>query len=394
VTSESDLLLEEDHREARVLARRFASERVAPRAADIDSSDSYPWGLYQEMAEIGFLGLNIPTEYGGAGADELTMALVMEELAKGSAAVSNALLLAKLQGELINRFGSPEQKAEHLAKIANGECICIIAVTEPDAGSDVASIQTRAEKTDDGWRLSGTKAFMTSGAVGHLAVVLARTSPEAGHKGLSTFLVPKSPDGDPANGFLAGHKDDLMGMRGIGTAGIILDGTQVPDDALLGPEGDGFAQCMRSFDNGRIVIAALALGLASRALDESVGYSQERKAFGRTIDAFQLVQQLIADMAVDVHVARLAVHHAARLKDQGLPFSKAASMAKLIASDAAVRCASNAVQVHGGYGFTKESTVERIYRDAKLTQIYEGTNQIQRVIISRHLLAKNKEASR
>jgi alkylation response protein AidB-like acyl-CoA dehydrogenase len=388
-----DHFLTEDQREARDLARRFATEKVDPRAAQIDRDDEFPHDLYASMAELGLLGLNVPEQYGGVGADELTMTLVMEELARASGTVANALLLAKLQTELIGRVGTPEQCERYVPDVVAGRRICLIAATEPGAGTDVAGIQTCAVPCDDGWRLSGTKAFMTAGAIGDVAVVLARTSKETGHGSLTTFLVEKSPDGDPAKGFLAGHKDELMGMRGLGTAGIILDDTLVPSDAVLGEVDRGFQNVMRSFDNGRIVIACLALGLAVRALEESVAYAQERHAFGRPIQQFQLVQQMIADMAVGTQSARHAIHHAARLKDAGLPFSLEASMAKLLASDVAVRSTDNAVQVHGGYGYTKESVVERLYRDAKLTQIYEGTNQIQRVIISRHLMRTGSQQS-
>jgi alkylation response protein AidB-like acyl-CoA dehydrogenase len=381
-----DPFLTEDQRDVRDLARRFATEQVAPRAAAIDRDDEFPRDLYQSMADLGFLGLNVPEEYGGVGADELSMSLVMEEVARGSGTVANALLLAKLQTELIMRLGTPAQCRDVVPDVVAGRRICLIAVTEPGTGSDVAGIQTRAVRADGGWRITGTKAFMTAGAVGDVAVVLARTSDEPGRRSLTTFLVPKSPDGDPTRGFLVGHKDELMGMRGLATAGIVLDDTHVPESAVLGQEGEGFANVMRSFDNGRIVIACLALGLAARALEESIAYAGERQAFGRDIGNFQAVQLMIADMAVETESARHAIHHAARLKDKGLPFSVEASMAKLLASDVAVKSTNNAVQVHGGYGYTKESVVERLYRDAKLTQIYEGTNQIQRVIIARHVL--------
>jgi alkylation response protein AidB-like acyl-CoA dehydrogenase len=383
VQPSTDAFLDDDHRAARDLARRFARERVAARAAEIDRTDEFPHDLYREMAEHGFLGLNVPEEYGGAGADELTTTLVMEELASASGTVANALLLAKLQSELIMRLGSEQQKRAEVPKIVAGQRICLIAVTEPGAGTDVSGTTTKAERVDGGWRLTGTKAFMTAGAVGDVAVVLARSHPDAGHGSFTTFLVDRSPDGDPANGFLVGHKEELMGMRGLATAGIELDGTFVPDSAVLGEPGEGFVNVMRSFDNGRIVIASLALGLAVGALRESLQYADERRAFGRPIGSFQAVALMIADMVVDTEAARLLIHQAARLKDAGLPFSTAASAAKLHASDVAVRTASNAVQVHGGYGYTKDAAVERIYRDAKLTQIYEGTNQIQRVIISR-----------
>jgi alkylation response protein AidB-like acyl-CoA dehydrogenase len=382
-----DAFLTEDQRAARELARHFADERVAPRAAAIDRDDEFPHDLHSELAKLGFLGLTVPEEYGGAGADEVSLCLVMEELARRSGTVANALLLCKLQSELILRAGTEEQKCELVPAIVTGERICLIAVTEPGAGTDVSGITTRAERTDGGWILNGTKAFMTGGAVGEVAIVLARTAKDEGHKSFTTFVVGKSPDGDGSKGFLVGHKDELMGMRGLGTAGIVLADTFVSDSAVLGEPGEGFVNVMRSFDNGRIVIACLALGLAAGALAESVGYAKERRAFGRSIEKFQAVQLMIADMVVETEAARLLIHQAARLKDAGHDYRVAASMAKLFASDIAVRTASNAVQVHGGYGYTKESTVERIFRDAKLTQIYEGTNQIQRVILARDAFA-------
>jgi hypothetical protein len=382
----TDAFLDADHRSARDVARQFATERVAKRAAEIDRDDVFPRDLYDEMATLGLLGLNVPEEYGGVGADELTTCLVMEELAQASGTVANALLLAKLQGELICRVGSEEQKRAVVPDIVSGKRICLIAVTEPGAGTDVSGITTKARRVDGGWVLDGTKAFMTAGAVGDVAVVLARTEKDAGHRSFTTFLVERSPDGDPSKGFVVGHKEDLMGLRGLATAGIVLDGTVVGDDAVLGQPGEGFFNVMRSFDNGRIIIASLALGLAVGAMRASLDYAQEREAFGRTIDRFQAVQLMLADMVADTEAARLLIHQAARLKDAGLDYSTAASVAKLYASDVAVRTASNAVQVHGGYGYTKDAVVERIYRDAKLTQIYEGTNQIQRVIISRAAL--------
>jgi alkylation response protein AidB-like acyl-CoA dehydrogenase len=382
----TDAFLDADHRSARDVARQFASERVAKRAAEIDRDDVFPRDLYDEMAALGLLGLNVPEAYGGVGADELTTCLVMEELAQASGTVANALLLAKLQGELICRVGSEEQKRAVVPDIVSGKRICLIAVTEPGAGTDVSGITTKARRVDGGWVLDGTKAFMTAGAVGDVAVVLARTEKDAGHRSFTTFLVERSPDGDPSKGFVVGHKEDLMGLRGLATAGIVLDGTVVGDDAVLGQPGEGFFNVMRSFDNGRIIIASLALGLAVGAMRASLDYAREREAFGRTIDRFQAVQLMLADMVADTEAARLLIHQAARLKDAGLDYATAASVAKLYASDVAVRTASNAVQVHGGYGYTKEAVVERIYRDAKLTQIYEGTNQIQRVIISRAAL--------
>ena len=378
--------LDEEHDLLRQTVRDFAESEVAPRAFEIDREDRFPHDLYRRMGELGLLGLNVPEEYGGSGADELSMAVALEELARVSGTVANACLLAKLQSELIRTRGSQEQIARYVPRIASGELICLIAVTEPGAGSDVAAVRTTARRTDSGWVLNGTKAFMTAGAVGELAVVLARTDPDAGSKGLTTFLVPKSPDGDPANGFVVDHKDDLMGMRGLATAGIAFADTVVRDDQVLGEPGRGLANALGSFNNGRIVIASLALGLAAGAHDACLEYVRTRQAFNRRIADFQGVQFMLADARVEIDAARLLIHRAARLKDAGQPFALQASEAKLFASDMAVRVATNAVQIHGGYGYTKDAVVERIYRDAKLTQIYEGTNQIQRMIIARQLV--------
>lgn len=382
----SEARQEESHAILRQTVRRFAESEVAPRAAAIDREDRFPHDVYQKMAGLGLLGLNVQEQYGGSGADELSTVIVLEELARVSGAVANACLLAKLQAELICRRGSDAQIRRFVPDIISGALICLIAVTEPGAGSDVGGITTTARREGDHWVLNGTKSFMTAGSVGGLAVVLARTDPSAGTKGLSTFLVAKSPDSDPRNGFVVDHKDELMGMRGLATAGIAMSDTVVSDANLLGAPGQGLANALGSFSNGRIVIAALALGLAVGAQEACLDYVGQRRAFGQAIGDFQAVRFMIADAAVDIDAARLLIHHAASLKDAGQPFAKAASVAKLFASDAAVRIASNAVQIHGGYGYTKEAVVERIYRDAKLTQIYEGTNQIQRLIIARHLL--------
>jgi alkylation response protein AidB-like acyl-CoA dehydrogenase len=378
---------DEEHELLRQTVRRFAEKEVASRAFAIDREDTFPHDLYGRMAELGLLGLSVPEQYGGSGADELSVVIALEELARVSGTIANACLLTKLQSELIWRRGSEEQIRRYVPTMVSGERICLIAVTEPGTGSDVSAITTNARRDGDRWILNGTKAFMTAGTVGQLAVVLARTDAAAGSRGLTTFLVEKSPDGDPRNGFVVDHKDELMGMRGLGTAGIAFSDTVVPADNVLGAPGRGMANALGSFTNGRIVIAALALGLAVGARDACLDYVGQRTAFGRPIGDFQAIQFMLADATVEIDAARLLIHQAARLKDAGQSFTRAASEAKLFASDVAVRVATNAVQIHGGYGYTKDALVERVYRDAKLTQIYEGTNQIQRLIIAKDLLA-------
>jgi alkylation response protein AidB-like acyl-CoA dehydrogenase len=378
--------LNNEQRALQDMVRQFAGTEVRPRAAEIDRVDEFPWDLYRQLGELGLLGLTLPSEYGGGDGDNLSLVLALEEVAKASGTVGNALLLAKLQSDFILRFGNDRQRKEYLPSLADGSRICLIAATEPGAGSDVAGISTTAVLQGDAYVVNGAKAYMTCGAVGDLAVVLAKTDPSAGHRGITALLVEKSPDGDPKKGFIVDHKDELLGMRGLGTAGIALADTVVPATNVLGTVGEGFKYAMQSFDTGRIVIATLALGIAQEAFEAAVSYARERTVGGSPIASFQAIQLMLADMSVEIEAARLLIHRAARLKDVGEPFSKAASHAKLFASDVAVRVASNALQVHGGFGYTKEAVVERLYRDAKLTQIYEGTNQIQRIIIAGHVM--------
>lgn len=380
-----DALLTREQRDIRDEARKFATEKILPRAIEMDEADEFPHDLYLQIAQLGFLGLTLPHEYGGAGADELSMCLVLEEFAHASGAIANATLLAKLQAEMIAREGTEAQRMRHIPNIVEGNSICLIAVTEPEAGTDVANVKTTATEHDGSWRLNGTKCFMTGGTLGDHAVVLARTGGAEGRHEFTTFLVPKSVTGDPKEGFVVDHKDRLMGMRGIGTADIGFRGAQLSSEDILGTRGDGFKAVMRSFNSARIAIAALALGLARSAADAAVQYAQQRSAFGQPIGDFQSISASLADMSTRITAARLLVHRAATLKDRNQDYRIAASMAKLHASDVAVQVASEALQVHGGYGYTKGTVVERVYRDAKLTQIYEGTNQIHRVIIARHL---------
>jgi butyryl-CoA dehydrogenase len=373
--------LTDEQRMIRDMAREFADKEVRPRAFEIDRSDHFPIDVYRKMGDLGLLNMTLPPDYGGSGADNISQSLAIEELAKGLGSVANACLLAKLQSDFLYNFGSEAQRRRWVRRIAAGETICVIANTEPGAGSDAAAIQARAVRARDGFVINGTKAFVTAGAVSDLAVVLAKTDPAAGHRGISAFLVERD-----RPGYTVGKKDEFMGMRGLATSELVFEDCWVPAENLIGKEGDGFKYVMASFNNGRIVIASLALGLAQEAMEQSIRYAQERHAFGQPIASMQAVQFMLADMSVQIDAARLLIHKAAYLKDRGLPYVKEAAHAKLFASDVAQRAATDAVQIHGGYGYSKEAAVERIYRDAKLTQIYEGTNQIQRMIIARQLL--------
>jgi butyryl-CoA dehydrogenase len=373
--------LNEEHVMIRDTVRQFAEEVIAPRAAEIDKKDEFPVDIWNKMANLGFMSLTLPEEYGGMAADHISCSIMLEELAKVSAAMANAVLTSKLQGDFINRFGSKVQKDKYVASIGRGETICCIAVTEANAGTDVASIRTKAVLEGDQYVINGSKAFITLANKADLVITMARTNDQPGHRGISAILIESD-----RPGFKVGKKEDLMGIRGIGTSEIIYEDCYVPTENMVGKEGEGFKYAMQSFDNGRIVIASLALGLAQGAHEQAIKYAIQREAFGRSISNFQAIQFMLADAEVKIQAARLLLYKACYLKDQGRPYVKEAAIAKLYASDIAQEITTNAVQIHGGYGYTKEYPVERMFRDAKLPQIYEGTNQIQRVIIAREIL--------
>jgi len=326
-TSTPTAELDDEHELLRQTVRRFAETEVAAKAFQIDREDIFPKDLYGRMAELGLLGLNVPEAYGGSGADELSMAITLEELARVSGTVANACLLTKLQSEFICARGTEDQIRTWVPQLVAGEKICLIAVTEPDGGSDVANIKTMARQDGQNWILNGTKAFMTAGAVGDLAVVLARTDRQGGSRSLTTFLVEKSRDGDPTKGFIIDHTDELMGMRGLATAGIAMRDTIIPEENVLGAQGRGLGNALASFNNGRIVIASLALGLAAGAHQACLNYAVQRKAFSRPIADFQAIQFMLADASVEIDAARLLIHRAAKLKDAGKNFSLEASQA-------------------------------------------------------------------
>ena len=365
----------------RDMVRAFAEKEVKPQAAAIDRDDVFPRELYRRLAALGLLGMTLPPEYGGSGADTVSWAIAEEELARACPALADAQLVAKLMSDVILINGTDEQRARHVPAIARGEKICVIAQTEPGTGSDVAGVQTLARPTADGWVLNGTKRFITLALVCDLAVVVATTDPAKRHEGIALFLVEA---GTP--GFRHGGKDPVMGLRGLATGEIVLLDCHVPASALLAAPGQGFKSAMRSLTNGRIGIGSQAVGIAQAAMEEAIAYARERTAFGQPIADFQAIQFMLADMSAQIEAARLLIRKAAWLRDQGRPVVREASEAKLIASETAVRVVHDALQIHGAAGYSSESPVERLYRDARLYPIWEGTSQIQRIIISRELL--------
>jgi alkylation response protein AidB-like acyl-CoA dehydrogenase len=373
--------LTDSQRLVRDLARDFAEREVRPRAAEIDRVDEFPWDLYKRMAELEILGMTYPPEYGGSGADTVSWSIAQEELARGSAAVADAQLLCKLMGDMILRNGSEEQRRRYLPAMARGEKICAIAQTEPGTGSDVAGVQTTATPRGDGYVLNGTKRFITAALVCDLAVVVATTDRGKGRAGITLFLVEV---GTP--GCTRGAREHLMGVRGLATGELVFEDCQVPAACRLGPEGDGFRRAMISLDSGRIGIGSQALGIAQAAMDAAVTYARQRSAFGQPIARFQAVQFLLADMSARIEGARLLLRKAAFLRDQGRPIVREAAEAKLVAAEAAVRVTDDALQVHGAYGYSREFPIERLYRDARVYPIWEGTSQIQRLVIARQLL--------
>jgi alkylation response protein AidB-like acyl-CoA dehydrogenase len=373
--------LTDAQRLVRDLAREFAEREVRPRAAEIDRSDEFPWDLYKRMAELELLGMTIPAEYGGAGADTVSWCVVQEELARASAAVADAQLLCKLMSDMVFRNGSEEQRRRYLPGMARGEKICAIAQTEPGAGSDVGGVQTTATPTADGYVLNGTKRFITCAMVCELAVVVATTDRRKGRDGITLFLVEM---GTP--GFSRGGKEQLLGVRGLATGELVFDDCRVARGTRMGGEGEGFKRAMVSLDTGRIGIGAQALGIAQAAMEAALAYARQRPAFGRPIADFQAVQFMLADMSAQIDASRLLLRNAAWLKDQGRAIIREAAEAKLVASETAARATTDALQIHGAYGYSAEFPIERLYRDARVYQIWEGTSQIQRLVIARQLL--------
>jgi len=359
--------------------RDFAVELVAPRAKKYDQTKEFPWDNIRKMAELSLMGIPFPEKYGGAGADKLSYIIAIEELARACGSTSITLAAhTSLGSNPIYLFGNEEQKKKYLAPLAKGEKIGGMGLTEPDAGSDVHGIKTVAVQTKQGFVLNGAKMFITNANVGHTFVVAAKLDNE-----ISLFIVEKGTKG------LSNTKPvDKLGLRASDTGELIFEDCLIPAENLLGNKGEGFKYMMRTLDESRISIGALALGLAQGAFDKALVYAKERKQFGQPIVKFQAIQMMIADMATEITAARFLIYDAAEKAAQGLPFVKESAMAKLYASEVAMRVTKNAIQILGGYGYTTDYEVERFYRDAKLCEIGEGTSEIQRIIIARHVVGK------
>lgn len=359
--------------------RRFARERIAPMAAEIDRTDKFPRELYREMGEMGLFGVALPESAGGAGMDTLTACLIMEEIACGAGAVGNMYALPVESALMLHTHGNEVHK-KWIPKLLDGTAIPATAVTEADAGSDVAGMRTVARLEGDSYVINGSKAWVTFGGVCDFVLVFAKTSPEHGNHNISCFFVECD-----RPGVRRGVNEELMGMHGLEDCEMSFENVRIPVGNRLGPENQAFRMAMTNFNVGRLLMASMALGMTRAAFEDAQSYARDRKQFGQSIDNFQAIQFMLADMATEMDASRLLIHQGARLHDMGLPFAKQASQAKMFTTDMAMKNVSNALQIHGGAGYSRHFRIERIFRDVKLSQIYEGTNQIQRLIIARQL---------
>jgi butyryl-CoA dehydrogenase len=384
-----DFELTDEQRLIRETARDFTDNEIVPVARDNDRNERFDAELVKKMADMGFLGAIVSEEYGGRGLDYLTYGLIVEEIGRGD---SSARTVVSVQTSLvcssIERWGSEEQKHEWLPKLCSGEVLGCFGLTEPSSGSDAASLKTRATKIDSGWKLNGQKQWISMGNYAGLALIFAQTDPEQAHRGLACFLVPTDSDG-----FSSGEIHGKLGLKSSDTAELSLSDVEVPEEAMLGQIGDGFKVAMSALDSGRFSVASGCVGISQGCVNASVQYAKEREQFGRPIGAFQLVQAMIADMVVDTEAARGLVWRAGWLKDTGKPSTTETSIAKLFATEAAVRNANLAIQVHGGAGYVDDHPVERYLRDARVTTLYEGTSQIQKLIIGRAATGLNAMTS-
>ncbi|OTG93396.1 acyl-CoA dehydrogenase [Acinetobacter sp. ANC 3832] len=375
------MLLNDEQRMVQDMMRSYSQAKLKPTAAERDKTHQFPALELKELGALGALGMTVPEQWGGAGLDYLSLVLAIEEIAAGDGAISTIVSVQNsLPCGITLKYGSEAQKEKYLTKLATGEWLGCFCLTEPQAGSDAGALECKAERVGDEWVLSGTKQFITSGRHAQIAIVFAVTDKSAGKKGISCFLVPT----DTA-GYIVSRIEDKMGQHCSDTATIIFDQCRIPAENLLGKEGEGYKIALSNLESGRIGIAAQCVGMARAALDAAVEYANERKAFGVEIVQHQAVAFRLADMATKIEAARQLIFHAANLKDAGLPCLKEASMAKLFASEIAERVCSDAIQIHGGYGYVSDFPVERIYRDVRVSQIYEGASDIQRLVIAREV---------
>jgi len=376
-----DFELSEEARMIQETAKKFSENELAPNAGEVDEKEMFPREAWVKLSELGFTGLLTPEEYGGLGLDNITMVAVMEELGKGCIATAGTYSVHLTTQYLILKYGSGEQRRAFLPQMVSGEKIGALAITEPNAGSDISSIRNKADFVDDRYIINGTKIFVTTAGEAEIYLVLAKTDPTLKHEGISTFIIEKG-----ADGFEFGKLENKMGYRGSPTGELIFADCAVHGTRRLGEEGQGFVMVMDALDRGRISVGALALGIAQVAFETAIKHIKEREQFGHPISSFQGIQWMLSDLAMEISASRLMLYHAASLADKGKRFTKEASMAKCYATDTAMRVTTDAVQLFGGYGYCKDFPVERYMREAKIFQIVEGTNQIQRTVIARELL--------
>ncbi len=376
-----DFNLNEEQKLFQKIIREFCNKELKPIAEKIDKEEYFPKDFYKKMGKMGLMGMTVSQKYGGAGIDKVSYMIALEEISRycGSTGLTVEAHNTLGIGYLYER-GTEEQRQKYLPKFTTGEMIAALAITEPNAGSDVASLQTTAVKDGTEWVLNGTKQFITSGDIAGITIVMAKTDKNKGVKGISAFIVEKD-----TPGFKVGQLEDKLGLRGSRTAELIFEDCRVPDENMLGEKDKGFIGVMNTLDRGRTAVGAMAVGIARGAFEDSYEYAKQREQFGKPIGKFQAIQWMIADMATQIDAARLLVHRAAFLEDQGESFTKEASMAKLFASEIAMRATRNAIQIFGGYGYIKEYSVERYFRDVKLCEIGEGTSEIQRLVIAKRL---------
>jgi alkylation response protein AidB-like acyl-CoA dehydrogenase len=377
-----DFELSEEQTKVKQMARKFADEEIVPTATEDDVNERFPMDIIKKMGPLGFLGSIVPEEYGGAGLDYISKAIIFEELGRSSFAIRTAVSVqVSLVEYVILTWGTKEQKEKYLPRLCRGDLIGCFALTEPESGSDAASIKTSAERKKDGWVVNGSKTWITSGEIADIAIVFAKTDPSKGYKGITPFIIEK---GTP--GFTAEKITGKLGVKAANTGKLFFKDCFVPGENLIGNAGGGFKIAMKALDNGRYGVAAGCVGVIEGCIEASVKYARERKQFGRPIGSFQLVQDMISRMVVDRDAARLLVYRAGDLKNRGVRNTLETSIAKLFSSEAAVRAATDAIQVHGAYGYSNEYPVERYLRDAKVATIYEGTSQIQKLIIGKYTL--------